>query len=66
VAIGAASWLVAGAVVVPATYFLDRFMSAQGFVTATFVISLAVAAAGSAIASFLPARLTVRAALAET
>jgi putative ABC transport system permease protein len=77
VAVGIASWLVAVVVVVPATYFLDRFLSTQGFVTATFVISplaiagwLAIVIAGSAAASFLPARraaqLSVREALAET
>jgi len=77
VAIGLASWLVATALVVPATYALDRFLGAQGFLGATFVISpvalagwLVAVVAGSAAASFLPARraarLTVREALAET
>jgi putative ABC transport system permease protein len=77
VAIGAASWVVASVLVIPATYALDRALSGQGFLAATFVISplalagwLAVVLVGSAAASFLPARraarLTVREALAET
>jgi putative ABC transport system permease protein len=77
VAIGAASWVVASVLVVPATYALDRALSGQGFLAATFVISplalagwLAIVLAGSAAASYLPARraarLTVREALAET
>jgi putative ABC transport system permease protein len=76
VVIGAASWAIATGLVLPATYALDGVLSAQGFITAAFVVSplaiagwLVAAVAGSAIASFVPARraarLTVREALAE-
>lgn len=76
VAIGVASWLVAALVSLPATYALDRFVAAQGFIAPVFVIDprgiagwLAAVAIGAAVASALPARraarLTVRAALAE-
>jgi len=76
-AIGLASWLLATALAIPATYALDRLLAAQGFISPVFVIApsgilawLLAVLAGSTAASFLPARraarLTVRAALAET
>jgi putative ABC transport system permease protein len=76
-AVGAASWLGAVALALPATAHVDHLLSAQGFLAATFVISpgalvgwLAIVLAGSALASFVPARraaqLTVRDALAAT
>ena len=72
-----ASWIVAVAVTIPATLYVDRILGAQGFLAANYIISpvamfawLAIVVAGSAAASYLPARraarLTVREALSAT
>ncbi|HEY0192963.1 MAG TPA: FtsX-like permease family protein [Kofleriaceae bacterium] len=77
VAVALASWLLAALLSIPATLHVDELLGRQGFLAADFVISpgaalawLLIVVAGSAAASYLPARraarLTVRAALAST